>query len=325
MRAFFTENLGLKLVSLLLASALWAFVQTQHASEVAYFVPLELSGLPPNLVITNDVPPTVSIRVAGPRAQQTLLTPRKLALSIDLSGIQPGMSAFEISREQLSLPTGLTLTQISPERVRIEVEPLATKEVPVEWTTRGEVATGYRLNLQLSSIAPDRVTVGVAESEAAGLERIETRPVDVEGLRGDLRERVFLDRSDRRIRSVRPETVVLSLVIEEVVIEKTLDGIPVEVQGLDGSIGVLVEPALVRATVRGPFAIVDGLGVENLSARIDVSGLATGESVVVPEVRVPDRVDVVLVDPESVRVVISATPALPEAPDATGAPAQTPP
>ncbi|MCA8963096.1 MAG: hypothetical protein KDC38_21380, partial [Planctomycetes bacterium] len=298
---------------------------TQHDSEVAYFAPLELASLPADLVITNEVPATVSIRVAGPRARQTMLTPRKLALSLDLSSIEPGVSSFVIAREQLALPPGLAVTQISPERIRVEVERLVRKEVPVDWTTVGDVQTGFRLDRASSRISPEQVVVSLAESEADEVDRIETQPVDVDGLRANLRERVFLDRSDRRIRSVRPETVVLSLVIEEVVVERSLSDVPIAVYGIPEGVEVRVEPALLTATVRGPFAAVDPVARDSsFAASVDVSSLEPGEHEVTPVLRTPGRVEVIVLEPASVRVVISPTPEAPESADVEAAEPEAP-
>ena len=62
-----TENWTLKLLSLVFALILWMFIMGERRLEVGYRVPLELQNIPAELMIANEVPSLVDVRVSGPR------------------------------------------------------------------------------------------------------------------------------------------------------------------------------------------------------------------------------------------------------------------
>ncbi|TLN17668.1 YbbR-like domain-containing protein, partial [bacterium] len=61
MRRALTENMGLKIVSLLTAILLWMFVIGEKQSDVQITVPLSLTNLPVDMVITSRVPSSVNV------------------------------------------------------------------------------------------------------------------------------------------------------------------------------------------------------------------------------------------------------------------------
>jgi hypothetical protein len=67
MRTRFLENLGLKLLSVVLALSLWAVVLGDQKVEIAMAVPLEIKDLPRDLVLVNELPETLEVRVRGPK------------------------------------------------------------------------------------------------------------------------------------------------------------------------------------------------------------------------------------------------------------------
>src|SRR5690554_2071476 len=106
-----TENWALKLVSLTFALILWFFVMGERKLEVGYSVPLELENLPPGLMIANDIPTSVDVRISGPRTILMNLHPRDIRISVDLKGLPPGLSSFRRLEERLNLPSGVRVTR----------------------------------------------------------------------------------------------------------------------------------------------------------------------------------------------------------------------
>src|SRR4029450_2992989 len=75
-----TENLGLKLLALGLATLLFA-VSRQPLSDVRLErVPLEFRGIAPGLEITGEVGHTVNVRLRGPRDVVRGLMPNQIAV-----------------------------------------------------------------------------------------------------------------------------------------------------------------------------------------------------------------------------------------------------
>jgi YbbR domain-containing protein len=171
------ENWLLKLVSLGFALVLWFFVMGESRMEVNYIVPLEYENLPAGLMIANEIPSSVALRISGPRALQVNLSPGDIRLSVDLKGLSAGITSFRRLEESLNIPSGLKITRISPSYVDVKLERVRERSVPVRVVLIGEPAPGFIVK---SSIAtPDKVLVSGAESELKGVSEVITEGIDL--------------------------------------------------------------------------------------------------------------------------------------------------
>lgn len=176
-----TENWILKLVSLTFAVTLWFFVMGERRLEVGYSVPLEYENVPPGLMIANEVPTLVDVRISGPRTVLMNLHPNDISISVDLKGLPAGISSFKRLEERLNLPSGLKVTRLSPSFVDVKLERIKQKQVPVRPVLTGTPAEGFRV--AEVTVAPVQVTVEGAESEVKDISHVSTEAVDVEGVR----------------------------------------------------------------------------------------------------------------------------------------------
>ena len=122
MLRFVTDNLALKLLSLAFAMILWFFVMGEQRHELPHIVPVEYRNLPKGLVIANEVPDAVAVTLSGPRALLVHLAPEELSLSLDLGGLNPGVTSFKRLDEHLKAPAGLVVTRISPASIDVRLE-----------------------------------------------------------------------------------------------------------------------------------------------------------------------------------------------------------
>jgi YbbR domain-containing protein len=176
-----TENWILKLVSLTFAVTLWFFVMGERKLEVGYSVPLEYENIPRGLMIANEVPTLVDVRVNGPRTVLMSLHPTDITISVDLKGLPAGISSFKRLEERLDLPSSVKVTRLSPSFVDVKLERIRQKKVPVVPSLSGTPAEGFTVTDV--SVTPSRVTVEGAESEMKDISQIFTESVDVEGVK----------------------------------------------------------------------------------------------------------------------------------------------
>lgn len=175
-----TENWTLKLISLIFAVLLWFFIMGERRLEVGYRVPLELQNLPRELMVANEVPSMVDVRISGPRTLLMKVSPNDISITVDLSGLRPGLTSFRRLDERLNLPSGLRVTRLSPSFVDLRLERIQQKDVPVKISLTGEPLTGF----QIGSIraVPDQVTIEGAESELKNVTDVTTEEVDLSGV-----------------------------------------------------------------------------------------------------------------------------------------------
>jgi len=178
-----TRNWHLKLLSLVFSSLLWLFVTGEQKAEVGFSVPLELKNVPADLIVANEVPSLVNLRISGPRTLLSNLESSSLSLSVDLRGLEPGLTTFKRLDENLNIPSALKVVRLSPSYVEVKLERIREKTVPVHVVLTGEPMPGQKVLATVAS--PDRVLIRGAESEVKRIDRVETEPLDIAGIRED--------------------------------------------------------------------------------------------------------------------------------------------
>jgi YbbR domain-containing protein len=186
-----TQNWILKLISLAFAVVLWFFVTGERKLEVSYIVPLEYRGLAGDMIIANEVPSSVSVRISGPRALLMHHSAGDVSLAVDLKGLPAGMTSFRRLEESLNLPTGLKVTRIAPSYVDVKLERIREKEVPVRLVMTGTPVEGFRV--VRTRIEPERVMVAGAGSELKAVTEVMTEPVDLTGVQESFSQTAPID------------------------------------------------------------------------------------------------------------------------------------
>lgn len=206
-----TENWALKLLSLVFALILWFFVMGERKLERSYAVPLEMKNIPAGMMVANEVPTEVEVRINGPRTLLMNLHAEDMRIVVDLKDLPPGLTSFKRLEERLNIPAPLKVTRLSPSYVDILVDRVGIKKVPVKAAVTGRPANGFWVQKVVA--VPDTVTVEGAESELKVLERIGTAPVSIEGASSNLVEMVPLDYRGKYTRVKKPGNVEVKITI----------------------------------------------------------------------------------------------------------------
>ncbi|PLX84799.1 MAG: YbbR domain pair protein [Desulfuromonas sp.] len=184
------ENWLLKLVSLAFAIVLWFFVMGERRLEVAYIVPIEYRGLAQELMIANEVPSSVDVRISGPRALLMNLSSSDISIAVDLRALSAGVTSFKRLEESLNIPTGLKVTRVSPSYVDVKLERIREKQVPVVVSLTGVPSEGIMVDT--FKVNPQKVPVSGAESELKAVSEVSTEGVDLTGVRESFSQTVAL-------------------------------------------------------------------------------------------------------------------------------------
>lgn len=178
-----TENWLLKLVSLGFALVLWFFIMGERRLEVGFAVPLELKQVPEGMMVANEVPTLVDVRLSGPRTLLMNLGPKDISISVDLSDLKPGVASFRRLDDKLKIPTGVKVTRLSPSFVDVKLERIVTKSVPVRAVLSGRPGPGVRI--AAIAVEPSQVQVEGAEGELQELSEVLTDAIGIDGLSSD--------------------------------------------------------------------------------------------------------------------------------------------
>ena len=211
LRRLLFENWFLKIVALGLATLLWVTIASESTSEIGIEVPLEYRNIPENSEIVGNSANTVEVRLRGPSRLIRDIQPQDISSTIDLTRITPGEKIIPLSPQSIRAPFGIEVVGVTPSRVRISVEPTITKVLPVIAVIAGKPAEGFRV--AGTSVVPEMVEARGPAPRMAPLERIQTAPVDITGLRETVDTAVELDPAEPLIRIPQVGPVRVQVVI----------------------------------------------------------------------------------------------------------------
>jgi hypothetical protein len=296
------RNLGLKAVALAIASLLWFAVSRDSDVERTLRVPLEFQGMPAGLEIVGDVPATVDVRVRGQSGLLGRLDPGDVVAVITLEGVRPGSRLFHLLTDEVRVPFGLKVTQVSPPTVSLEFERSATKLVPVVPAVEGEPAAGYVATRVTSE--PSAIEVVGPESRLRELTSATTEPVSIEGRSGRVREDVTVGVEDATLRVSAARSATVTVEIEPAPVERELPGVSVEFRGLGRGRTARAQPASITVVLRGRREAVAGARADYLRAFVDLSSLGPGRYTVPVKAESVGEFGVVRTEPPTVEVRI---------------------
>lgn len=209
-----TRNLGLKLISIGIASMLWLVVAGERVVERVLRAPVELLNLPDGLEIVSNPPDTVEVRVRGSSGTFSRLAPGDVAAVLDLRTVRTGRRLFHLTPGLVTTPYGLEAVQVSPPTLTMEFETTGIRLVPVQPTVDGRPASGY----VVVGVQAEPATVEVSGPETAlrQLREALTEPIMVDGRSETVREVVTVGVADPTVRVRAPQTVTVTVTIQVV-------------------------------------------------------------------------------------------------------------
>jgi len=175
----FAHNIGLKLVSLLLAVGLWLAVAHDLPAEIELKVPLEFRNLPDNLEIDSASFTEAQIRIRGPERVIHRLQPADVRADIDLSNVHPGERTFDLNGGQIHVPQDLEVVQIIPGQFHLSFDNRASRVVEIRPRVIGNFASGMRVAQVVAD--PSSVMITGPQRRVEAVEAATTDPVDVSG------------------------------------------------------------------------------------------------------------------------------------------------
>ena len=307
-----SRNIGLKLLALILAVLLWFMAVGRERAEVGLTVPLEMTNFPPDMVIANQVPDGISLRIRGSVTITRQVADRRLRFSLDLSGAVKGSNKFTLLPSMLDLPRGIEVMRLAPNTVTVELEKLVTKSLSLLPVIKGEPVSGYII--EDISLEPRVVEVRGPESVLDGMEILWTEAIDVTQLNKPVTVATQPALSDPTIHLVTPVEIKAGIKISEKIVTKSFDDVPILPMQPAGDLkNFRLTPSRVDLVVRGPINQVEKLVVgENPIVRVNLAGLEPGSHERLVMVELPGSLEVVKVEPKVVQIEIDNPPSPPQ-------------
>jgi hypothetical protein len=269
-RDSFTENVGLKAVSLGLAVALFAFLYGQQDEQLRTF-PVSVVLRPPSegtdRELMTQIPANIHVTLRGPaRALDRVIQEGMPPIEIDLRAGNKQQIVFEPG--MFRLPPDTHVTIIDPPSIELDWEDIVTRQIPVQASISSQPASGYIVRGE-PEVDPAQITVRGPRSLVEVIQSARVAPFDVSGLsEGVHRRRIALDAAPPRVRFIGPGSVSVAVTVARRLSEMRFENRPVEVVGLPGAVST---PRSVDITVFGPPEIVRALKPDLVVPRADLT------------------------------------------------------
>lgn len=272
LRESFTENVGLKALSLSLAVGLFAFLYGQQ-DEQQRTVPVAVVMRPPpedaNRELMTQIPASIHVTLRGPaRALDRLIQAGVPPVEIDLRQGHKQQVVFDPTMFQVGADARVTI--IDPPSIDLEWEDIISRQIPVQASIAGQPAAGYVVKGE-PEVEPPMLTVRGPTSLVEVMQFARLAPFDVSGLsEGPHRRRIAIDAPPSRVRFIGPGSAAVVVTIARRLSEARFENRPVEVVGVNGA---TVAPRTVDVTVFGPPEIVRALKAEQVVPRADLTAI----------------------------------------------------
>lgn len=215
---------GNLLIAVVLACGVWyvsALDRRERISERQLDASVTLVNVPAEMVITSEVPRTVSLRIRGPLNHLRALDPANTGVVVDLRGASEGEHEFEVEARNVAVPEGMNVLAVSPSQLPLRLERVVRRRLPVRVHVVGEPAPG--LGVIGVAVEPATAVVSGPRLQLEALHGVATDPVNVDGAEGSVE-------TVSTVRSPHP----LMRVIEPLAVHVTVTLAPVRPEPRDG-------------------------------------------------------------------------------------------
>ncbi len=164
----FQRNLVKKIVALILSIALWFFVMGSQDPTIngTYEVPLSIANVPPKCTAIYDER-DIQVKLSAPRSYFVDYGTNNIRAFANMAGYEEG--EYEVPVET-SFPKGFELESVYPAKIKVKIDPIIERQIPVELIVSGSPMQGSHVtDLEKSS---DNLTLIGAKSAVENVKRV---------------------------------------------------------------------------------------------------------------------------------------------------------
>lgn len=301
---FFLDNAKELSASFMLALLLWIVVTTDEVYTTKITVPLNIMRLAEGNVLLNLPPENVILEVSGNGRALIALNFYNPSFNLELPEINITKTIDLMDYpSSLRIPADLGIhivDIIEPKTIKLDVDHLSEKKVPVKLQSIVKPSPGYILiGTQLSS---DSVLVAGPASIIEKIDFIKNEEVLKQNVRYPFSEiiRLVVPKSD--VTQVSPGELNATFQIEQLV-ERTVYNIPIQLVGIPELLEASAEPLNISVRIKGGETIVSSLTGNEITALFSYTHDYEEGRVNYPvQIETPANITVVEISPDVFRL-----------------------
>lgn len=301
------SNMHIKIAALVVGVVIWMFAKGEQEGDRLFAIPLVMRNVPEGLTIAQNPPDHIEVMLAGDNKELVRLNLWGEPYAVvDLTGAESGRTfRVSLSAANVVLPRDAQVQVVEvrdPRNLDLEIDRLRNRKLPVTPVVNGEPAEGFYV-LGERSAMPESVSVFGPARVVSGLESVRTAELDISGRRNPVEAARAIDFEGPWNLHAVPKEVRVSVSIEGTRVA-TIPDVPTVFEHEPGFASATVDPEVLEITLSGPEHLVLSLTADDVLARVDAMGLPRGTHELVPEIHVPENIDIHGVVPPRVTVTL---------------------
>lgn len=203
------SNLFPKIALLLGVCIFWGLITTRQGQITTVTAPVRLHGIPDNIVLLRTIPEEVTVQIKSMSSLTPPPSKLDLTAEIDASGITDGITTLRIKHTNITAPSGMRVSSVSPASIRVSAEKKLRKSVPVKPTLKGRLPAGQSSLNVISE--PRMVEIEGPASQVTQITSVGTEDIDAIRLKEGKAYLKNLHLPDRQISLLRDTPVTITL------------------------------------------------------------------------------------------------------------------
>jgi len=278
-KRFFQVDTAVKFGALVLAILMWLYVVISNSYVYQIDLPLRIVNVPSERTIANEIPSVVKARFRGTGITylKTMITRSYSDMSLRLDA-RMAQDSYEFQLpeyitehpDNIILPRGLNLELVSvvqPELIRLDLDDLATEQIPVIPDIQVETSPGYTLVGNIR-IVPDSLELQGPAGQLPAIDAVRTEEVRIRGADGFVEGTVNIALPNPQLfqSSVQQAKFYADV---QTISERRITDIPVEVRNVPSRLTANTAPSTIALTVEGGSQYIYNLQSSDIEVFID--------------------------------------------------------
>ena len=204
--AIIWSNWRLKLLALTTSIFIWFLIVGPQRSEIGISVPIQYTNLPASMEIVGPWMDRIDVRAKGSASGLENLNPGSVRAVVDLGKVVPGLNFFRLTPNSLQVPPGITISQIRPSDLQLNVDAASVKVFKVVPTIVGALPDRTKI-----VVSPSDVKIRASQGDLKKLTSVTTDPVNISelALKQKIKVPVVVKPEGLRIDSIEPIQVTV--------------------------------------------------------------------------------------------------------------------
>ena len=305
-KQLFVHNIGLKLLSLVLAGMSWWIIQGVIGFEVQYNVPVRVD-VSDGIAVMSQSHETVAVTFRGSQEDIRSLDDSTLNARVDLTDavLDQRTHSVMVRNKDISGSRGVKIVSVRPDRLGVTLDQQVEKQVLVR-PRLVNIPEGGSVRVE-----PEHVLLSGPKASVENRREIATIELDLEGVTESVTKLVELEPPEGWISTLTPSYVSSHVTVSQKSSIRELEALPVELIVEPGrQADIVIAPTTVSVTLHGGDAILKKIGGDDIQVFVDCRGTEPGKSYERKVMVHLGQIDGVqtTVEPSAVRVTVKDVP-----------------